>query len=334
MLLRVFVLCIAILFFPFHSAQGDENHTSHPEDHAPIGVMGEHVHKTGGWMVSYRYMKMDMSQLYAGTREIFPSDALNDFMITPIKMRMEMHMLGGMYAPSDELTLMLMLPYIIKDMEHRNRAGAQFSTRSAGIGDIKASGILSLKKEENHQLLLNFGISFPSGSVNRTDETLAGKNQPLPYPMQLGAGTFGILPGLTFTGKHEDWAWGAQNMHTFYVGKNTHKYRLGNRHEASAWLSYTLFDWLSSSVRVKGQKWGNISGADPRLNINMISTANPGLAAGERVDILGGVNILFHEGSLKGHRLALEVGYPLYVHLSGPQLGTKLHGTFGWQKAF
>ena len=28
--------------------------------HAPVGVMGDHHHKVGEWMLSYRYMAMEM----------------------------------------------------------------------------------------------------------------------------------------------------------------------------------------------------------------------------------------------------------------------------------
>ena len=31
-----------------------------PDGHAPISVMGDHMHAMGEWMVSYRYMTMDM----------------------------------------------------------------------------------------------------------------------------------------------------------------------------------------------------------------------------------------------------------------------------------
>ena len=30
------------------------------DSHAPIGVMGDHMHKKGKFMTSYRYMYMDM----------------------------------------------------------------------------------------------------------------------------------------------------------------------------------------------------------------------------------------------------------------------------------
>ena len=34
-----------------------------PDGHAPISVMGDHMHAMGEWMVSYRYMTMDMKGL-------------------------------------------------------------------------------------------------------------------------------------------------------------------------------------------------------------------------------------------------------------------------------
>ena len=36
------------------------NESKRPDGHAPIGVMGDHTHKAGEWMASYRYMRMEM----------------------------------------------------------------------------------------------------------------------------------------------------------------------------------------------------------------------------------------------------------------------------------
>lgn len=47
-----------------------------------------------------------------------------------------------------------------------------------------------------------------------------------------------------------------------------------------------------------------------------------------------GVNDYARSGSFKGHRLALEVGYPVYQDLDGPQLETDWMLTGGWQYAF
>ena len=65
----------------------------------------------------------------------------------------------------------------------------------------------------------------------------------------------------------------------------------------------------------------------------MIQTANPDLLGGKRVDLLLGTNFYFTASDAPGHRAALEVGAPVYQDLDGPQLGTDLTITAGWQYA-
>ena len=43
--------------------------SAQPDDHAPIGVMADHQHQKGEWMISYRYMGMAMD----GNRDGFRS---------------------------------------------------------------------------------------------------------------------------------------------------------------------------------------------------------------------------------------------------------------------
>lgn len=67
--------------------------------HAPIGVMGDHRHKAGEWMVSYRYMQGGMDGLRQGTNDRDPAAVLqsggNAYRILPSSMTMKMHMLGA-----------------------------------------------------------------------------------------------------------------------------------------------------------------------------------------------------------------------------------------------
>ena len=42
-----------------------------PDGHAPLGVMGDHMHGKGEWMASYRYMSMDMDGLRSGSTQPF-----------------------------------------------------------------------------------------------------------------------------------------------------------------------------------------------------------------------------------------------------------------------
>ncbi|WP_232622910.1 hypothetical protein [Pareuzebyella sediminis] len=56
-----------------------------PDGHAPISVMGDHMHGKGEWMFSYRYMRMDMDDLKEGSSDTSADEVLADYMVTPSK---------------------------------------------------------------------------------------------------------------------------------------------------------------------------------------------------------------------------------------------------------
>ena len=66
--------------------------------HAPISVMGDHTHKAGEWMVSYRYMRMAMDGNLDGSDHVSSRDITGtmanpgDYMVAPLTMDMDMHM--------------------------------------------------------------------------------------------------------------------------------------------------------------------------------------------------------------------------------------------------
>ena len=117
---------------------------SDPSDHAPIGVMGDHTHGIGETMLSYRHMRMGMNGLRDGKSRASRGQVLQDFMVTPLRMDMEMHMFGVMHAPIEGLTLMLMVPYARLEMEHQTRPGGRFTTRADGLGDISETALIDL----------------------------------------------------------------------------------------------------------------------------------------------------------------------------------------------
>jgi hypothetical protein len=298
-------------------------------------VLGTHTHFAGEWMVGYRYMVMDMEGSRDGTRSLSDNDVLASFPITPTRMSMQMHMLDLMYAPSDKLTLMLMQPFISMEMDHVTRTGARFTTESEGAGDLKfmVTWTAWQDKQHKHRLLLTGGISIPTGSIDEEDNTPLGV-QRLPYPMQLGSGTFDLRPGLSYLGEAEQWAWGGEFKNVIRLDENSNQYRLGNRYEVSAWVNRKLLDWLGAHTRIDSHWWGNIKGADPQLNPALVPTADPGRRAGERVDLLFGLDLYAPKGKLKNHRLSIEGGLPVYQSLDGPQLEVDWLLTGGWLWTF
>ena len=142
--------------------------SSRPDSHAPIGVMGEHAHKTGEWMLAYRFMAMDMQELQSGTTALETADVLKDFMRVPTQMDMKMHMLGVMFAPHDKITFMAMTNYQQRHMEMEgahDHATSHHEMSSSGIGDVKLESLLTLWKTDHLNLIGNIGVSLPTSSI-------------------------------------------------------------------------------------------------------------------------------------------------------------------------
>ncbi|MBV6633971.1 MAG: transporter [Alphaproteobacteria bacterium] len=328
------------------------------DGHAPIGVMGDHMHGAGEWMISYRYMYMDMEGNQIGTDDVSPEEIVttvpNRFFgnpgqpptlrVVPTEMTMQMHMLGGMYAPTDWLTLMVMGMYIDKEMDHITFQGGmgttrlgEFTTESSGLGDTKVSGLIALYDDGTHHFHLNAGLSLPTGSIDETDDILTPMGMRptvrLPYPMQLGSGTFDALPGVTYTGRHSDFGWGAQWSSELRLGRNDEDYALGDKHQLTAWASYSPMPWISGSLRLTGMTQDEIDGIDTNI-VAPVQTANTDFHGGDRLDLSLGLNLVGQKGVLRGHRIGLEVGMPVYQDLNGPQMETDFFLTIGYQYAF
>ena len=303
-----------------------------------INVLGTHVHPAGQWMIGYEYLFDNMDGNRDGTRRLSHRQVLEVYNTAPTDMTMQMHMVSAMYALTNDLTLMGMLPYIQKSMNHVTRDGARFKERSEGIGDLEAHALYTLlsTKDLQHRFILNFGISLPTGSIDAKDfgpDRSMGENR-LEYPMQLGSGTVDLMPGLSYLGQMERLAWGLEFHPRLRLGRNSHDYRLGNRYRWSGWGAVKLTEWLSLSGRFDAEIWGNIDGRDKTLDPTDEPTKDVSAQGGRRVDLLLGLNFYVPTGIFKGQRFAVEAGAPVYQSLNGPQLQTDWLLRVGWQWAF
>lgn len=305
-----------------------------PDSHAPIGVMADHIHTKGQWMLSYRVGFMSMEGNRTGTASQSEEEVLADYMVAPRSMTMWMQMFGLMVAPSDHLTLMAMVPWQTREMDHVTRMGAEFTARTSGISDASLSALVRLGRFGQQQVHATVGVQAPTGSIDERGDTPAGPDQQLPYPMQTGSGTWDLLLGLTWIGQAHEWSWGSQVSGVVRTGRNDREYRLGDRVELNAWGALSPVPWLSFSLRGTGSSWGNITGEDAELNPMMVPTADPSLRGGSRLDFGFGANLLGTSGMLAGQRLGLEFILPAWQKLDGPQLETDWRLIAGWQRSF
>ena len=306
-------------------------------DVLPVDVTGTHTHLSHEIMLGVRFMSDHMVGNRDGTHDLTVNDVLKRYPVAHTQMTMGMTMFDLMYAPSDSATLMAMLPYKDMNMDHVNREGVHYATYSSGFGDVSLMGnytVLGNIRKGGNRLLLNAGLSFPTGSINKTYDTPSRRNAPLEYPMQLGSGTYDLMPGITYLGNTRDWAYGAQLMATNRLGRNSAGYRLGDEYHLNTWGYYRINDWVGPSLRLEYSDVGKISGSDSRMNPATNSAFDPNQQGGKRLDLVVGVDVYAPKGRFKGNRLTLEYGRPVYQDLNGLQLNTQYEYTVGWSYTY
>ena len=292
-------------------------HSSHDHDVViPTGIMGGHMHKAGEWMFSYRYMSMDMEGLREGTDTISAQDALaQGYTAAPIEMHMEMHMFGAMYAPTDDITLMAMVNYVSKEMTMVNAMGMNPEMSSEGFGDLSVGALFRLVESENTNVHAGLSVVAPTGSTDETGQMMAGVIT-LPYGMQLGAGTWGIKPSITYLGQNNKLSYGAQATGTIYLGRNDNDYRLGDSIEANLWGAYKFTDNFSTTLRLNARAWGSINGTHNEILNPMMSTlTDTNNSGGQKIDAFIGAAYKFNAITLSA-----EIGQTLWQDLNGVQL--------------
>tara|TARA_R110002153_G_scaffold110189_5_gene251205 strand:- start:1728 stop:2786 length:1059 start_codon:yes stop_codon:yes gene_type:complete len=333
------------------AASADNSHTTTQAiTHAPIGVMGDHLHKEGEFMLSYRFMNMQMSGNVQGNNSISNDDIVTTIAnpnappatvrVVPQDMTSQMHMLGFMYAPTSNITLMAMINYIDRDMTLTTYQGmsgtnvlGNFNTASSGLADSKLAVLYRLYDSPKHKLHANIGWVIPTGSVEEKGEVLTPMNMKmtmrLPYSMQTSTGSHQGEFGLTYNGYSDNTSWGAQGLLTTSLGENDEGYEPGNKTQFTAWAGYALSDAVSASVRLKYSSSDEISGADSQI-IAPVTTANPANYGADVLDLGIGVNTVF----ANKHRVAFEYSVPLSYDVNGVQMDMDNMLTLGYQIAF
>lgn len=306
-------------------------------------------------MFGYRYMLQHSDGLLQGdnslsTDAVFKTHAPNGshYTVAPLEMDMHMHMLELMYAPADFLTLMVMANYMEMTMDmygssHHGGHGAgaesghgpeparTYSSHStSGWSDTSFTALIKIFNAKRQAMHLNIGISAPTGDVEIKDG-----NTFVHYGMQLGSGTWDLLPGITYLGQTDHFSWGAQYSAIFRLeDENDSGFRFGDVHQVTAWSAWRINDWVSISGRAAYRHEDDINGHyDGSHNHSSPADFQPNYG-GDFVDLGVGLNLRVPKGPFKNHRLAVEALWPVYQDVNGIQLERDWTLYAGWQWAF
>lgn len=327
------ILGILLLCSAMSTAQENLWSSARPDGHASISVMGDHYHKKGEFMVSYRYMPMWMEGNLSSSNNVSDATIFQNFMVAPQKMRMDMHMLGAMYAPSDNVTLMIMGNYIKNSMDLQMMSGMTFSTESSGFGDISLGALYKIVNKDRQSVHANIGLSIPTGNIDQRDDTPMMANAQLAYPMQLGSGTWDPYVGVTYLGQADTYSWGAQTVYKVRLGDNSENYSFGNKLDLTGWFAYKLSENVSVSASASYMTIGSISGVDADLNPMMMPLFNSANSGRNQLDVGLGANYYIPSGTFKNLRFGAELKLPISQSVTGIQMKNKAMAVFGIQYA-
>jgi hypothetical protein len=307
-----------------------------PHPTVPAGVaMGHMLDRPGDLMLGTRYwlgLHDDGDVLHgshlAADAEIAAHGCGPDPCRTvPRDMSVHMAMLELMWAPTRWLNLMVMPSYAVHQMDQRPLAGATPDVHGAhdhetgGLGDVGVAALVRLLDRETHQLHAGLAVSVPIGSVDeelrRTHRESRGL---IHYDMQLGSGTWDLLPSLTLTGSVRRLLWGAQVAGAVRMEHaNASGYALGDAVQASAWGGVRLLPWLSATTRWIYTAQGRVRGAYDRPHDDAGPMDFPDSTGGQQLGV--GLGLDLHlPGRFAGHQLGAEWLQPVAQDLSGYQL--------------
>lgn len=247
------------------------------------------------------------------------------------------------FAISDKFALVGLAPLIRKKTVLETFAGGGGTTSlgtntvtTDGLGDIKFGAIYKAYNSDayKHNVIVDAVLSAPTGSITEEDYNLTPMNTMvktrLAYGMQLGSGTWDGLLGLVYWGREKKWGWGAQYLATIPLeSENSEGWRYGDKHEATAWLSYEWLPDLVTSVRLRGETQDSVQGIDPKIYGPGLG-ANPDNYGGERTEFGFGINWM----PAPANNLSLELLFPIQQDRNGVQAEHDFSLAFSWRTGF
>ena len=342
----MFLLLISLFFSVFINIYADELHIS--DSHGPISIMGEHTHKEGEVMFSFRFSNMRMHGLLNGKKKVDLREAMNSpnsasdnsgtYMNSPVGMKMDMLMFGGMYAPTNNLTLMLMTNYVEKEMKQERMpmsGSSRFDVNSSGFGDVRVSALIKILQDNGHDTILGIGLSLPTGSIDKRDLTPASSNARLGYAMQNGSGTFDPFIFVNNVNNLGKFKIGEQVLFkTNFSNNNSKGYHYGNFIDLKTWISYRWLKNLSTSLKINYKYQERMNGSDNEMNKRMSPAMDNKNQGYNKLELGFGLNFINHREFLKNHRLGIELTFPVYQNLRGIQMSDSINSIIGWQYSF
>lgn len=306
------------------------------DGYAPLGIVLDQVLEQGQFMVSYRYLVDAKDGLRVDEFDVDFESVLETFDAAPFESTSHTHLFAVQYGIKDGVTLMGRVPILSRSESTADQGLNVFQNTSSGLGDVRGDVLFEAYDRGPYRIHVSGGVSFPTGSIEKSGLVPNGGEDRLGYAMQLGSGSFELHPGLTLQAMNQHGSVGLQVTGSFRLNENSSNYRLGDVVGVSGWFARPISDQFSLSARMDYDTWGSVSGSDPAFDNRVAALSDPSVfnifTGGSRLDLGLGANVMLVEGPLAGHRFGVEAQFPVSETLDGPQLSGNWGISVGWQK--
>ena len=306
----------------------DHRHHDHHNHHGSHGRPAGHADHDGVHF-SLNIMQGEMRGSKIGQDDVSDAQVLsvangnggmfNQLRLVPQEMTTTKYMFGAMTRLSGGSHVMLMVPYVEKEMKLRTYNGGgvhigNFTTNTSGIGDAAISLAKPLSNANAGNWVMGAKLSIPTGSIKEKDQVYAPTGMwmqaRLPYAMQIGTGTLDITPSLQGEFGAGDWKVLTGFSFTTRLGRNSEGYTHGDEVNLSLGVART-FDDIKTGLRLDLKSAGRISGKDELISAP-VQSAQTGFYGGQRASLTAEVKI--------GRTFGAFVTIPVHEDLNGPQM--------------
>ncbi len=223
----------------------------------PMDIPGGGVPETYEFRLKIQPVFSEMPGLRKGTTNLDPSailgmPAMGYYMAAPEKMTMRMLNLALGYSLSERwfvgamaMWMDMKMPMRFNRMMQMRTGRAGFTMQARGFADTMLMAKRLLYADDvqipSEELSLFLGLSIPTGSItkrNTTHPMPMRRKELLPYPMQLGSGTWDPSVGLLWQQARSPWWRGVDLRYTTRLGKNSQGWARGDVLNLDAYLMY------------------------------------------------------------------------------------------------
>lgn len=237
----------------------------------------------------------------------------------------------AVYGLNRHWTLFATLPFIERELTYEQLGTGSSSTSNSGLGDIILGGRYTDTNTKKELLQYSIGLEIPTGDYDERGNYAGEVNTHLPFPLQIGTGSFRLQPGASYVRAFKGWSLGLRGEGRIHLDRNSDNWAVGDSFQANVWAATAFTDHISGNVGLQAEWRGDYHGDAPELDFTRSPLEDESRQGGSLLEIIVGLGADLSGSYASANRIDLEIGFPVDEWLSGPGLSRETSFLVSWK---